>query len=317
MVKRVLRASCGIALAAAAACSSTSSSKSTVTVSQACADFASSGCKKLQTCAPFLVQLVYGDEATCTARVSLECPGALMASGTTVMSAGFEACVQARDAMSCTDFLSNQTAPACRLSGSLPVGAPCAAGEQCSSAYCNILVSGACGVCATRSPVGGACLTDSDCELSGLACSFGSCVPLGAVGAACDIANPCEGVLFCSAAGTCTPRLTAGTACDPAGDPSCDSTIGLYCDPTTNVCTQAQIASAGGACGAPAAGALTVCAGRGFCQLDDGSLVGTCEAAALEGAACDAVNGPNCLPPASCLFGVCTSIDPASCQLDQ
>jgi hypothetical protein len=297
-------------LVAVAACSS---STPAVTTTQACADYANVGCKQYASCAPFLLKLFFGDESTCAARLNLQCPPALKASGSTLMSSGLEACVRARAAMSCTDFLSNKTPAECKLTGSLGPGTPCAAGEQCASGYCQIAVSGACGVCATRSPVGGACLSSADCEPTGLTCPAGSCVPLAALGAACNPAHPCESALYCSAGSMCMTRLGAGIACDPlSADPECDSAKGLYCDPGTALCAQAQIAPTGGACSLTTP--ITLCGSSGNCQLSDGSTMGTCEPAAADGAACDPMIGTNCLSPAACTNNVCAILDPTTCQ---
>jgi hypothetical protein len=42
--------------------------------------------------------------------------------------------------------------------------------------------------------------------------------------------------------------------------------------------------------------------------------MGTCEAPAGDGMSCDAVSGPPCLSPATCLNGSCTLPTPSSCR---
>jgi len=261
-----------------------------------------------------VIQSQWGDEATCAARVKLACPPGAAANGSTLTSNAVEACVHGYEAQSCGDYLSNQAATGCTITGSTALGTACAADDQCASGYCQTLVAGACGICATRSPVGGACFADSDCEQTGLTCPGGSCVPLAVLGAACDQDHPCQPVLCCSATGMCVARLRLGAACDPTMDNQCDSTTAVYCNPVTSLCVQAQFSPAGGPCGNAADGTLTLCAGSGLCQSADGSTMGTCQAVAADGAACDPVNGPTCLPPATCLGTACALLDPTTCH---
>ena len=314
MKRPVLRAWYVVVLASVTACS-TGSNGSAVSTSQACADWASANCKKFQSCAPFLIQRDFGDLATCTSRLALACPPNAMPSGSTLTPGALEACDRAYQTATCADYLSNKNPSACAFKGSLAVGAVCAADDQCANGYCQALVPAACGVCATRSPVGGACFSDLDCEQTGLTCGAGTCVPLAVLGAACDQAHPCEPVLYCSSAGSCVARLGLGAACDPTtNDDPCDGTTGLYCNQVSSLCVQAPVSTAGGPCGLTADGTLSICGAAGACQLPDGATTGTCQAAVLEGAACDPLNGPNCLPPGTCLGNVCGSLDPSTCH---
>lgn len=315
MRRPVPRAWYVLVLASVTGCS-TGPNASAVSTSQACADWASANCDKFQSCAPFLIQRDFGDLATCTARLALACPPNSTTSGSTVMPGALEACAHAYQTEACADYLSNKTPSACAFEGSLALGAVCAADDQCANGYCLRLAPAACGVCAARAPVGGACFTDSDCQQTGLTCGGDTCVPLAVLGAACDQAHPCEPVLYCSNAGMCVARLGQGAACDPTNnDDPCDATLGLYCNRVTSLCAQAQIATAGGPCGVSADGTVSLCGAAGACQLPDGaSTGGTCQAAVLEGAACDTANGPNCLPPGVCLGNVCASLGSSSCH---
>ena len=101
-----------------------------------------------------------------------------------------------------------------------------------------------------------------------------------------------------------------------AGTNSCDTLAGLYCSTgATPVCTALGLPKAGEPCGL-VNGALAVCAGGGHCSLNIGTGMGTCEAAAADGAACDDTNGPTCLSPAVCgaTSKVCTLPNPANCH---
>jgi len=306
-----------VVLAAMAGCSSESNG-SAATAAQACADFADAKCQKLQSCAPFLVQRDFGDLATCTARFELECPSGLAANGSTLMPGALDTCAHAFQAESCSaylaDYASNDNPPACAFSGSLPLGAACADDDQCASGFCRHLASKGCGVCGTRSPVGGACGSASDCERTGLTCVGGSCVVMALLGEACDpTTRPCTALLYCPIGGTCVGLLGQGGTCNPNVGTQCDSNRGFYCS-LISVCTETPISAVGDPCGSSADGAVTLCGASGFCRTDDGSTLGTCEAAAPEGAACDAVAGPSCMPPAACLDGVCIIFDPATCH---
>jgi hypothetical protein len=101
-------------------------------------------------------------------------------------------------------------------------------------------------------------------------------------------------------------------ACDPVVK-DCDAAKGLYCDPTTRVCALATFAAAGAPCGY-VNGAFVGCAAAGHCKLATASLMGTCLAAAADGAACDITNGPECTSPAQCIGSVCKLPNPAACM---
>jgi hypothetical protein len=317
MARRRLLAWHGVVLAAIAGCSS-GASGSAVTAAQACGDFADAKCQKLQSCAPFLVQRDFGDLATCAARFQLVCPSGVAENGSTAMPGAVDTCARAFEAESCSaffaDYASSDNPPACALSGSLPFGAACADDDQCASAFCRKVVPKGCGVCATRSPEGGACGSSSDCEPTGLTCVGGSCIPMAVLGAACDpTTQPCGPLLYCPISGACVALLGPGGTCDPNVGPECDSNRAIYCN-LISICTQTQIAAVGDPCGSTADGAVTLCAASGFCLTGGVSTSGMCEAAAPEGAACDVVAGPNCMPPAACLDNVCTIFNPATCH---
>jgi hypothetical protein len=106
--------------------------------------------------------------------------------------------------------------------------------------------------------------------------------------------------------------MGVGMTCDPVLK-DCDTTQGLYCVTATKVCAQATFAGAGQPCGV-VNGAYVGCAAGGHCKLGVGSLMGSCLAAAADGAACDSVAGPTCLAPAQCISSVCKLPNPAACM---
>jgi hypothetical protein len=316
MAKRVLRAWRGVVLAAVAGCSS-GSGASDVTASQACADFATTNCQKLQACAPSILQTDYGDLATCAARFQLACPPGPATIGSTWKPGALEGCSRSLEAQTCTDYLtgylSGESPGACALTGSIPLGSSCAVDSQCASGFCQTLAANSCGACATRSPVGGACAYPADCEQTGLTCVGGSCVPLAVLGAECDETHPCQPLLYCSANGMCVARLGLGATCDSTIPNPCDLTLSLTCS-LDSKCVVAPIASIGAPCGSTAGGAVTVCESSGECLTPGGSTLGTCQAAAADGTTCNPTLGPYCMPPAACLGAECTILDPATCH---
>ena len=284
------------------------SGSTSTTPQQACTDVASSICNKLESCYPFDLALLYGDVATCTARAAIDCPAAIGAAGSVATAANLEACSQAYAAISCGDLVAQTRPPACEVPGTLAAGSPCGSDLQCagSNGYCKVS-TGTCGVCSTRSAAGGPCVSTPDCQ-SGLACSLGACVTPGAAGATCSATQPCEGDLACQN-GVCDQPLAAGAKCGPTT--SCNALLGDYCAPS-GVCTQAQSAAPGAACGLSTTG-FTECA-KGTCKMAVASTTGTCESLAADGAACNAATGPGCLTPATCVNGACTIASPASCN---
>jgi hypothetical protein len=129
-------------------------------------------------------------------------------------------------------------------------------------------------------------------------------------------------------AGTCQAPLAANSACNPNAS-LCDATNGYWCTPRSINCTLILFATAGQPCGYDTTtGDLTACSGSGACQnISKTTGIGTCTAPVAAGSACDAVNGPFCVPPAVCVtsggadsgadagtMGTCTIHDPSTCN---
>src|SRR5207248_11208761 len=123
--------------------------------------------------------------------------------------------------------------------------------------------------------------------------------------------------------GTCMPAVaTVGGACDPnqQSAPGCERQAGLFCNAMSKSCTAVAYATAGATCGLGSDGNFTDCS-AGDClgyTLGANAMPGTCKAKVKEGAACDTVLGPFCLPPGKCVTssgsaGTCTIPDGNKC----
>jgi len=287
----------------------------TVTVEQACTDYISAYCDQIDKCAPFFLQLVYGDLATCKTRAVINCPKIFEANGTSVTPTKAAACAKDIKSVSCADLFGGTPPASCTPEpGKLADGNACGDDAQCVSTFCSKLGQ-TCGVCGKPPAIGSPCKEDHDCG-RGVSCSdkkagTGTCRKTVPVGATCDTNNPCSLGNAC-VAGKCSAALAAGVACDPAAS-ACDLSHGLYCHPTDKVCKLVTIAKAGQTCGLnDATKDITLCAGAAECSSF--SPPGTCGAIAADGAACDDAKGPHCIPPAVCAGGQCKLPDPTACK---
>jgi hypothetical protein len=204
--------------------------------------------------------------------------------------------------------------------GALPLGAACHFHAQCQSAYCRVPTGAECGACADEPVAGDACDgpdAATGCGGRGLVCvgattapyAAGACVAWAtSAGASCDAGHPCGAGLSCTPVAvtatnrTCQPAAQLGEACGGASHPGCDTARGLTCNQTSHTCVPFAVAQAGAPCGLGPDGTAVRCAASGACAGETtGHLDGTCMAAAVDGAACDRVGGPDCLPLASCV----------------
>jgi hypothetical protein len=302
------------AVLAASACSDGGSTTSgsgtppTVTPSEACASAAASFCGKISSCAPFFIELGYGDEATCEERLALNCASTFEAQGSNTTPAMTKACADALAATSCDDIFSRKLPSACDPEpGDLADGTACGRDSQCMSSQCK-KTGDVCGICSPLSAAGGACTENDDCE-SGLACAA-QCVAPGELGADCSPTSPCKTSLACSG-GKCGEPVGAGESCDQMPQ-ICDGLQGLGCN-TMGVCQKLQLAGPGEACGLQGTD-FVLCKAGGFCKTAVGTNAGTCLAPAADGAACDEMMGPHCLSGAICSGGLCKLDDGLSCN---
>ncbi len=291
-----------------------------------CGDYAAASCNSLSLCGPLFIRQAGGLDP-CVARTKAGCTAALSYPSTGANATTLAKCTAALEATSPCG-----STPACDFGGSLPVGATCGSGWQCSSGYCDgagptsSLTDGgidwtfSCGTCAATLALGAACSTDSaPCSLSAQCVSTSAsgsttCQRYGGVGDPCydsGFDQNCTWGLVCDATGHCTRGDGAGAKCVP--DDHCDIFRDMFCNPTTGLCEQAKIAAVGGSCNSSLAnGSIVNCAAGSTCL----PAVGTdqhCMPNANLGDACDNINGPLC-GGALCTGGVCTAMDPASCQ---
>lgn len=322
--KNVLAWLAAAGAAAVVACSS-------VSPTQACTDLAKAVCDKAAQCASSVVSEVYGDATTCASRTTSSCEQSLALKDTADTPDFAEKCSVAYATLSCGDALDNVPAADCKRKelGKLSDGSACGTAGQCASSVCQIDGTTGCGKCIEPAAAGAACQSTNDCQ-DGLVCAAGTsggvCIAPAASGATCSTKAPivpCQGGLICNGT-TCQTPLAAGSACDPTpGKSLCDGASGYWCTPKGTRCVAVKFAGPNAACGYDSTtGDSTACTGGGAgagvlgacMNIDQKTLQGTCAAAAADGAACDATNGPFCTPPALCLSGKCTVVDPATCK---
>lgn len=275
-----------------------------------CAGFASTACAKFQACAPFYIDVLFGSLDECKARYTTSCQSGLSEPGVTNQAALLTSCANVYATETCDQFFSGVPVAACTPQpGTFPNGQACGDSAQCQSLFCNKTAGATCGACAATPKVGDACT--SGCGVS-LECTGGKCAtptPNGALGAACSNSAPCTSNLVCFN-GTCSQPSGAGKPCG-ATTPGCDQLHSLSCQ--GGVCTVVQTAGPGQACGVSGSN-YVICKAGATCKTPSGSTAGTCLAAADDGQACDATNGPPCKYGATCVGGLCTLNAATTCK---
>ncbi len=305
------------------ACSSVEpeTSQGGVTKQQACDEFSKAFCDVYQKCLPIFVTAGFGDVATCVARMAKTCPSMFDAPSTSANPNKISTCAGAVKVLSCETVATTTPAACVPDPGGLADGAPCADDAQCKSTWCPKHESELCGKCTAMPKAGQPCLTVTSATGStekecgrGLNCTKDVCVaPVGS-GGACSDATSCALGLTCFNS-KCVTAGKPGAKCDPEGktDPTCDFLQGAVCNPATKVCQELAKSSAGQPCGLVGS-EYKICIAGSKCVVPPGSMAGTCIAAAIDGGACDADKGPDCLAPAKCVGGVCKLPDPTLCK---
>jgi hypothetical protein len=281
-----------------------------LTADQACGQMAQAMCARLNDCAPPALPLFYVDMSTCLDRVKLGCTKDQEAADITRTPDDIAACAAALPAASCDDLISKVLPAACQNKpGTRLAGEGCGSSLQCVTTHCELGDTG-CGTCAARAAANGNCTTDDGCTV-GLVCANKKCVAPGAVGAACSDNNPCRGSLNCSTqTSMCETLQPAGTLC--GGDHGvCDIYHGAACNifkaQANQDCETLSVATGGNPCGI-VNGGLTLCVLNNSCT----ALVnGVCPNPAMDGQTCD--SNVHCVPPASCVNGLCRFPSVASC----
>ncbi len=293
----------------------------------ACTALATAACTKLEACSNLSLVTRYGSLATCETRLAASCTVALRAPSTGNSADRAQACADAYPSWNCGDYLDDDNVPmACtQPTGKLANGATCAFSAQCSTAFCAIPPSAACGTCAAPPRDGDSCANLSTCG-QGLVCFAASkvCGTLGATGASCSKNAPCQAHLSCIGAnsakgilGTCqASAAVSGVACEPdlAKGPGCDYQAGLTCNAKSKTCESVTTSTAGGPCDLDN-DQFAACAASGTCSASEAGAMGTCRAAAADGAACTTTSaGPACIPPARCVVATSGSTS-GTCQV--
>jgi hypothetical protein len=275
------------------------------TAEQACTHFSEIFCDALNTCAPLFVQVWYVDGPTCRARTKLSCMADQSVAGINRTPGQIVACADAAKTATCEDLVADRLPAACDpVPGPTINGGGCGASLQCMSGHCE-KGSNSCGTCAPRQAANGACTIDAGC-IKGLVCAAQKCVVPRELGNDCDPSNPCRSSLYCDKnTRKCATRVGAGSPCGSDGN-ACDILQSVACGPPVSAptCQPVGVAKGGQPCGL-VNNTLTVCVLLNMCST------GVCPAPAADGTACsDAIR---CLPPASCVNGLCRLPSAANC----
>lgn len=286
------------------------------TVAEACSQFASALCGRLGGCAPYALQLFYGDASTCVSRVTLGCTRDMEVPDSNATTTDMAACARDANNASCDDLIANNFPASCQIKPGVRVnGEGCGSSWQCMSTHCE-KTDGDCGVCAPRASASGACTVDEGCA-QGLVCAAKKCVTPGAMNAPCGDMAPCRANLYCSATSTtCATPLQLGASC--AGDTNgCDLRQGVSCNvfaaAAVQKCETIAAAKGGEACGL-VNNTLTLCIAGNGCpgiSLIPLQTMGVCPNPAGDGMAC--TDTVHCLPPANCVGGLCRLPSTGSC----
>ncbi|HEY8088867.1 MAG TPA: hypothetical protein VIF09_13500 [Polyangiaceae bacterium] len=282
-------------------------------IATACEAAGQALCARTSACSQFLFQLRETDVASCATRYALQCEAALGAPGANETPGFIEACSAATAGGSCNDLFDGVVPHDCQSpqAGALADGSACGESTQCASLDCRKPTGSYCGTCVTPAQAGKSCAS-ADCA-AGLQCMSDSvCRALAAQGASCSATQHCQFPLVCKS-GTCSTPEGLGASCSSTSS-TCDSTIGLVCDPQTQKCVAATLVSPGYACGVVSGKPMT-CSSGALCKFpSSSSATGKCVAAAADGASCNVTTGPSCEGPAYCNGGVCRMPDPAACK---
>lgn len=230
-----------------------------------------------------------------------------------------DACLRELDGAGCD--LDQLSVSACTsiFEGTIAAGGDCAWDEECVEGYCS-MADGMCpGTCATRSPIGGSCTMDQNCE--GGDCVDGICVERSGAGELCEGADniACSGIdLTCVGSegampGTCRSwsQIFDGNVGDPCSVPDdlCDE--GLSCVFAGVMGGMATFECAAGvAAGATCAqGFPDPCPDDQYCMMGGTPGMGACTALPTSGQPCPTgacAPGLRCAAPSGAM-GTCVT----------
>src|SRR5260221_10931950 len=120
------------------------------TVAEACGQYATTLCSRLDGCAPYALQIFYGDITTCASRVTLGCMRDLEVPDTNQTTTDMATCARDAANATCDDLVANVVPASCQIKpGIRRDGEGCGSSWQCMSTHCE-KTDGDCGVCAPR-----------------------------------------------------------------------------------------------------------------------------------------------------------------------
>ncbi|HEX6764873.1 MAG TPA: hypothetical protein VF103_05330 [Polyangiaceae bacterium] len=257
-------------------------------------------CAKLDECAPLFAALLFPPD--CRALYSQICADFANLPDTSLTPAIVLDCFAALAEMSCDDWLYNGELPAgCRFTGSRTIGSPCGNDAQCTTGRCSATFD-ACGTCEPLAEEGEDCSV-AQCR-EGLRCNADLvCAPPKRLGDACRPDSSCESTMVCEAM-VCEKPPGVGEPCG-MGALGCDLFQGAFCDFDSMVCEELEVSGEG----EPCAG---ICVAGTFC--DTSVTTPVCVRARAEGETCTTTGELECDSLLSCTGGVCTRLDPATCN---
>lgn len=294
-------------------------------LADACDRLANAYCAKVESCAPFFRNWIYGDAATCIQRYKLGCAADGTASGTTFSPDSIKSCATTVTSLNCGDLYTKNANDACvGAAGPRAANSACGVDGQCQTSYCRIDPNQQCGSCQAKGGANGSCSQLKDCDV-GLTCESNKCVPMGGTSTACGPGKPCKPDLACVSS-ACQKPLGTGATCtaDITGlqpdkivaeiTRECDVLHGLYCNPVSKKCEDIKLASAGADCGLVKNTGLVFCTKSGKC-VRSGVGGSKCIDPLADGATCTtAADDPTCLSPAICFGAVCKIPDRTQCN---
>jgi hypothetical protein len=244
-------------------------------IQMACTSFVKTFCAKVESCSSFALGVVYGDVATCEARLMLSCIPNSSAPGTSAVPAKTSGCERSIAALACPSFLTGDLGAACAIDpGTVALGGACADDAQCVTKFCARAPDAACGICQPPTKAGDPCNRSS--------CSTGTVCPAG------------QSICITPVAGQVDASCSAQEECDLAHAVGCNTTA-KKCGANSIVPTSYAVCPAAGTCSA--------------------ALFGKCSPAAADGTACSTADtGTHCVSPARCVAGKCLIVDPNMCH---
>jgi hypothetical protein len=210
------------------------------------------------------------------------CEAELTLPGVGISSAQLESCANAlRSSGNCLLSGNASTPTECQSLnwGTLASGAACSSGSQCESGNCNtasdagLVGTSQCGSCTAPIALGGVCGADAGAGNAGFGCAMAS---------ACNaISMTCQVITYGDVGATCGTNVAA------CGD-------GLYCDPTTELCTTPKPSGSACGMGQECASPLVCLAATNTCGSPGGNGA-SCESAG------DCAPGFDCGPMSQCV----------------